>query len=209
MNERRVLDETEIVKLLRAVANTPYDMVIRCALATGMRQGELLGAAWDAIDFERGDLRVVRTLQIVSGEFAVVAPKTSGSLRTIQLSDTTVQLLRRHLDDQSAARLELGDAWEHHDLVFPAERGRYWHRSAFYRGYRELVDASGIARPREVNVHTLRHTAASQWIRAGVDLLTVSRRLGHASPSFTLGVYAHMLTGQQGPAAEALDHLIG
>ena len=59
-----------------------------------------------------------------------------------------------------------------------------------------------------MNVHTLRHTAASQWIRAGVDLLTVSRRLGHASPSFTLGVYAHMLTGQQGPAAEALDHLI-
>ena len=114
------------------------------------------------------------------------------------------QLLRRHLDDQSAARLELGDAWEHHDLVFPAERGRYWHRAVFYQGYRELVDASGIARPREVNVHTLRHTAASQWIRAGVDLLTVSRRLGHASPILHLGrlrTHADRTTGPRGLGA--------
>ena len=207
--ERRALSESEIVELLRVAKNTPYDMVIGFALATGARQAEVLGARWRAIDLERGAFHVTHTLQVIEREFRMVPPKTERSLRTIQLSDTTVQLLRRHLDDQSAARLELGDAWEHHDLVFPAERGRYWHRSAFYRGYRELVDASGIARPREVNVHTLRHTAASQWIRAGVDLLTVSRRLGHASPSFTLGVYAHMLTGQQGPAAEALDHLIG
>ena len=60
-----------------------------------------------------------------------------------------------------------------------------------------------------MNFHTLRHTAASQWILAGVDLLTVSRRLGHSQASFTMDVYGHMLPGQQHQAAEALDHLIG
>jgi len=39
--------------------------------------------------------------------------------------------------------------------------------------------------------------------------LTVSRRLGHGSASFTMDVYGHVLSGQQRTAAEALDHLIG
>ena len=72
-----------------------------------------------------------------------------------------------------------------------------------------MVSESKVERPREVNFHTLRHTAASQWILAGVDLLTVSRRLGHTQASFTMDVYGHMLPGQQYQAAEALDHLLG
>ena len=207
--ERRALDQKEIEVLLRVAKNTPYDMVIGFALATGARQAEVLGATWRAVDLERGTFRVTHTLQVMGREFRMVPPKTERSRRTIELSPTTVQRLREHRAAQNATQLELGEEWEDHDLVFPAERGRYWHRTVFYQGYRELVDASQIEKPREVNFHALRHTAASQWIAAGVDLLTVSRRLGHASASFTLDVYAHMLPGQQGPAAEALDHLIG
>ena len=207
--DRRALNGGEIAELLRVAKSTPYDMVIRFALATGARQAEVLGATWRAIDLERGTFHVTHTLQVVEREFRMVPPKTEHSHRTIELSPTTVQLLLEHRAAQNATQLELGEEWEDHDLVFPAERGRYWHRGTFYQGYRELVDASGIEKPREVNFHTLRHTAASQWIAKGVDLLTVSRRLGHASASFTLDVYAHMLPGQQGPAAEALDHLIG
>ena len=207
--ERRALTESEIEELLRVAKNTPYEMVIGFALATGARQAEVLGATWRAIDLERGTFRVTHTLQVMEREFRMVPPKTDRSRRTIELSPTLVQLLREHRDAQNATRLALGEEWEDHDLVFPAERGRYWHRAVFYSGYRELVDASGIKKPREVNFHALRHTAASQWFAARVDPLTVSRRLGHASASFTMDVYGHMLPGQQGPAAEALDHLIG
>ena len=207
--ERRALDETEIAELLRVAEGTAYDMVVRFALATGARQAELLGAPWDAIDLERGHFRVVRTLQVAGGEFLVVPPKTDRSRRTIELSASTVALLRRHRADQNAVRLRLGAAWEDHGLVFPREHGRYWHRAVFYKGFRKLLDGSKIKAPRDVNFHTLRHTAASQWILAGVELLTVSRRLGHASSSFTMDVYGHMLPGQQNQAAGALDHLIG
>ena len=207
--ERRALDETEIAELLRVAEGTAYDMVIRFALATGARRAELLGATWGTMDLERRAFRVVRTMQYIRGEFLVVPPKTDRSRRTIELSARTVARLRRHRADQNAVRLRLGAAWEDHDLVFPGERGGYWSPFTFYQGFRHLLDGSKIEAPREVNFHTLRHTAASQWIRAGVDLLTVSRRLGHAQASFTMDVYGHMLTGQQGPAAEALDHLIG
>ena len=194
-SERRALSESESEELLRVAKNTPYDMVIGFALATGARQAEVLGATWRAIDLERGTFHVTHTLQVVGGEFRMVPPKTDRSHRTIELSPETVQLLHRHRDEQNAAQLELGEEWEDHDLVFPGERGRYWHRAVFYQGYRELVDASGIEKPREVNFHTLRHTAASQWFKADVDSLTVSRRLGHASESFTLDVYGDELLG--------------
>ena len=60
----------------------------------------------------------------------------------------------------------------------------------------------------DVVQHTLRHTAASMWISEGMDVFSVSRRLGHASPSFTLSVYAHLMEGQDEALACALDALL-
>ena len=163
--EPRALDEQEIKQLLRAAKGTPFAAVIRFALATGVRQGELLGAIWDAIDLERGEFRVVQTLQIVNGEFQILPPKTDRGRRTITLSPETVELLRTHRKQQNAARLKLGLAWKDHGLVFPDDRGGYWERRNFYKGFRRLVERSPIENPEEIMFHSLRHTAASQWIR--------------------------------------------
>ena len=45
-----------------------------------------------------------------------------------------------------------------------------------------------------ISLHSLRHTHASQLITSGMDVLTVSRRLGHTSAAITLAVYGHLLT---------------
>ena len=54
----------------------------------------------------------------------------------------------------------------------------------------------------EVTFHALRHTHASQLIAQGVDIVTISKRLGHAKPSVTLAIYAHMFTSDDRKAAE-------
>ena len=87
------------------------------------------------------------------------------------------------------------------DLAPPEEEGRYM-------GMFNIALFSGIAHPEAVNWHTLRHTAASQWLRHGIDVFTVSRRSGHASAAFTMDTYGHLLKGQQRAAAEALDYLL-
>ena len=102
--ERRALDKEEITELLRVAEGTPYATVIRFALATGAREAEVLGAAWDMVDLEGCTFRVLRTVQYVDGKFQILPPKTQNGLRTIELSETTVQLLRDHRVAQDATR---------------------------------------------------------------------------------------------------------
>lgn len=189
--------------------------------SSGLREGELLAAHWEDLDTEEQTLSVRLTLVYVNGEVSFKEPKSENSLRTVELSASTVELLKTHRAAQNAMRLKLGPAWHDNDLIFPSAIGTPWLPRAFYRGYRDIVTAAGTARetdeenhrtpladPKTVDFHCLRHTAASQWIRHGVDIFTVSRRLGHASASFTMDVYSHLLKGQQKAAAEALDHLL-
>ena len=57
----------------------------------------------------------------------------------------------------------------------------------------------------DVTFHGLRHTHASQLIASGVDIVTISKRLGHAKPSVTLAIYAHMFTSDDRKAAVAIN----
>jgi len=66
-----------------------------------------------------------------------------------------------------------------------------------------------LARPGGVTLHSLRHTHASMWIAAGVDILTVSRRFGHAGPSVTLDVYGHLVHGADDRAAQIMEAAFG
>jgi len=57
----------------------------------------------------------------------------------------------------------------------------------------------------DVTFHALRHTHASQLIDAGADIVTISKRLGHASPNLTLAVYAHLFQRLDDKAAQAIN----
>ena len=207
--EQRVLDVEELDALLRQVGGTAHDVPIRLTLATGLRQGELLALRWEDSDLPRGELTVNRTLQVIPEEgLRFRPPKTRNARRTIELSAKTAALLERHRRSQGQQRLRVGSSWRDGGLVFPSQIGTPWLPRNFYRGYRAHVAEAGIARPETVVWHTLRHTAATHWIKAGVEIHVVSRRLGHASAAFTMDTYGHMLAGMQRRAAEAFDHLI-
>ena len=57
----------------------------------------------------------------------------------------------------------------------------------------------------EITFHSLRHTHVCQLIANGVDIVTISKRLGHAKPSVTLAIYAHMFTTDDSKAAAAIN----
>jgi integrase len=59
-----------------------------------------------------------------------------------------------------------------------------------------------------VTFHALRHTHASALIAAGIDVVTVSRRLGHGSPAITLSVYSHLFRKTDTAAAAAIEKVL-
>jgi integrase len=88
--------------------------------------------------------------------------------------------------------------------VFARPDGAPLHPQAVSDRFDKLVEGSGLPR---IRLHDLRHTHASLALKAGVPVKVVSERLGHASTSFTLDVYSHVLPGMQEDAAETVAAL--
>ena len=101
------------------------------------------------------------------------------------------------------------------ELIFPNSKGGVrLHSNMLNRDYWPLQVAAGVSDPTgETNVegepvmearydfHSLRHAAASTWIKHRVDLRRLTTWLGHASVQITLDTYGHLIKDEQGDAA--------
>ena len=90
--------------------------------------------------------------------------------------------------------------------VFAAADGRHLSPNAITKAWPVAMAAIGMP---AVTLHSLRHTHASVLIASGVDILTISRRLGHSSPTITLSVYGHLIHGTDDRAAQVMDAAFG
>jgi integrase len=193
--EAPVLQLTEIPQMFDAVRGRGYNLypIAVVALGTGMRRGELCALLWQDVNLDAATLRVERSLeQTRKSGLRVKEPKSKRGRRNISLSATVVAELRKHWATQQEQRLSLGLGGSPPDgLVFADWDGSPWAPDRLSDNFSNAMAASGLP---HVTLHTLRHTHASQLIRAGVDILTVSRRLGHATATVTLNVYGHLIT---------------
>ncbi|HEY1653561.1 MAG TPA: tyrosine-type recombinase/integrase [Candidatus Tumulicola sp.] len=57
----------------------------------------------------------------------------------------------------------------------------------------------------KATLHDLRHTAATWMLAAGVDIASVARVLGHATPTTTLSIYAHAMPAAESRAVASID----
>ena len=154
------------------------------------QEGRTLGAAWCDLDLTGGKLRVERSLEQTKAGLRFKAPKTKHGRRTITLAPTTIEILQDHRRRQLEQRLALGHGKQAaDDLVFPNADGDVRSPRSITKDWSMTMQRLGI----RATFHALRHTHASELIRGGVDVLSISRRLGHGSPSITLNVYGHLI----------------
>jgi integrase len=103
-------------------------------------------------------------------------------------------------------RLQLGlGKIEAETLVFSTIEGKPLSPDNLSRDWRRFCASKRLPR---VSFHSLRHTHASVLIASGVDILAVSRRLGHSRAATTLNVYGHVLDGGDEAAAKAIEGLL-
>jgi integrase len=150
-----------------------------------------------------GQLRIERSLETTKTGLRVKAPKTKHGRRTVSIPASTVDELRAHWRAQQEARLAVGlGRGSPDDLIFAMPDGSPLEPDTLSKNW---LRATAIATGRPINLHSFRHLHASSLIASGVDILAVSRRLGHGSPTITLSVYAHLFPGADDKAAQAVE----
>jgi integrase len=206
-HEMTTLSEDQARAFLSAAAGDRLEALYVLALATGMREGEMLALKWRDVDLEQGTLQVRATLQNIGGAFTLAEPKTDKSRRRIALSKTAIEALRQHRVRQAEERLQLGQAWSDMDLVFPNTIGQPIDASNLYKyWFLPLLKKAGLP---PMRFHDLRHTAATLLLGRGINPKIVSEMLGHSQIGITLGLYSHVTPHMQQQAADAMDAALG
>jgi hypothetical protein len=152
------------------------------------------------LDLDGARLSVEQQLVPTRGGVSFGPPKSSRSRRTVALDPETVEALRRHRETQLLERDFAADAYQDGDLVFADELGRPIHPQRLTQWFAEHRKAAGIPNG---TLHTLRHTAATLALTAGVPVHIVAARLGDA-PTEVLKTYAHLLPQSDELAAERI-----
>lgn len=190
------LTATDAKRLMELVEPySTFNTIIKLLLLTGLRSGEALGLTWDKIDFENKTIFVDKTLTYVTGHYFLSTPKTPMSLRKIVIDDATVEMLKKHREEQEKQKQAIGSAWLEPNAVFTSATGHFYDRSLLNTQFRRFMECHPELH--RVTIHGLRHTHASLLILAGENLDAISKHLGHASADITSRVYAHLMSEVQ------------
>lgn len=198
-------DETARLIATCVEANTAVADVVIVAVTTGLRQGELLGLSWNnlSLDAVYPGLEVRNSLtRSHDGGWEVGETKTKQSRRHVDLGVDAVAALRRQKVRQLEHKLRAGSAWRETGLVFSNELGEHLVGWNITGAFHTLTKRSRI---RDCRFHDLRHTAASLWLQAGLNLKTVSEALGHTSIAITADVYGKVSPVQRRELADVMN----
>jgi integrase len=205
--EIEILTEDQVGKVRAGVRGRVIYPLVALGLDTGMRRGELLALRWKDVDLDGARLRVEQSLEQTKGGLRFKSPKTKHGRRGISLPASMVIELRALRLEHQEQRLKLGLGKLPDDALVLGHwtaDGSWGPRSpnAVTKEWEATREAAKLPK---VSLHALRHTHASQLIAAGVDVLTISRRLGHASPTITLNVYGHLFASGDDRAASVIE----
>lgn len=227
--DRRVLTIDEQREVLEHAKGRICEPLVRVALGTGMRAGELQGLTWDDIDFKSREIHVNKTLVYIrdkeSGKycFKFQSPKTKSGIRTIPMQEDVYQALRRQKTQLKEMQIHATN-WNHEpgfeNLVFLNVTGRPRQGMDFRNDLDRIEKAINKERKKQAkeqgkefeviphfHPHSLRHTFATRCFEAGIDAKTVQNYLGHASIAITMDLYTHVTEDKARAEMEKLNRL--
>ena len=187
----------------RAFVTERNAMIIRLAVATGMRRGEIFGLCWDDVDSDNSTINIHQAL--VNGKIAET--KTPYSVRKIRTDKTTMIKLMEWHSHQEQYEEMIPMFKNKNNLVFTNKYGNPIDVDTFRtRHFEKIVAYAGL--PKDLTLHSLRHTFATLLLANGVPANVVCSKLGHSTPYTTMTVYAHVTTDMDQSAVDMMGTLL-
>lgn len=174
-DEMEIWTVAEFENFIKAVDKPISKLGFKILFWTGMRIGELLALTVKDILINENKIDINKSLQRISGEDIITDPKTPRSKRRLEVSDEIMEEIKKYIGM----------------LYCPNENTRLFPflKYVFEKDIKFFAEKAGV---KIIRVHDLRHSHASLLLHAGMDIITVSRRLGHENIETTLKTYSHI-----------------
>lgn len=205
----------ELFVLLNKEENKQIALMVKMALKTGMRKGELLALQWDDVDFNNNLIHVRQSLSYTKDTgYQLKTPKTDDSVRQVAPPSKLMAELKRHIHKKRQEKMYVNELWDNTfgDLVFSTSGvgkenkktlfGKPLHHDSPNRWWNRFLKRNDF---KKIRWHDLRHTAATDLINRQHNIHSISKRLGHSSINITGKIYMHHLNEADQKIADDLD----
>ena len=206
------------VKRFLDVCSGRWRLFFTVALDTGLRRGELIGLCWGDVDLLQRIIYVRRSIGAYDKPGAMgdeerqrLTTKTEASQRLVPILDgaqaALEELYRSARDTSDYAPVFAALERARRPGVKGGPEGRPLSPRMVTRVFRRYADRAGL--PATIRLHDLRHTAITNAIGQGEDILLISAFAGHAKTSTTVDVYGHLMPDRVTEAARRMRSVSG
>lgn len=208
--EHEILTPEECQRFITALCDDRQGALYLLAMATGLRQGELLGLRWDTdVDLEHSRLTVTQQIQLIPDANGVrhptaVVPKSRKGRRNMPIPSFVVEALRRHRELQALIRDAADEQWEEHNLLFPTQHGKPQRADGFRNAWYNALKHAGLE---HLRFHDLRHVYQSMLTHLGIHPYVEMELMGHAGTDVNRR-YTTVYDAAKIDAADRLDALL-
>lgn len=202
--------------------STQFKVFYMLSLFCGFRKGETLALHWDDIDFDRHEISITKSIGKTEQGFDYKEPKNASSVRIVPFPDNIFPLLEEYRKEYDVMKALCGEKWQGDGNLFVRADGKLMGQSTTYQHFvRHLkrynqwigehpkqAEAEGLEELPAIPLHGLRHSCATLLNYLEVNIVDISKYLGHASCSTTMNIYAHSFEAQKRMASRKLDEFL-
>lgn len=206
-HEAECFEIEDIQAIIKAVEHKPlkWKAMTHLFIATGARRGEILGLQWQSVDFKTNQLYLCNNLLYSPEKGVYNTTLKTDENRYVSVPQYVMDILKQWKQEQSQIAYALDDEWEDTNYVFTQENGKPINPDSISCFFKRLETKYHLP---HINPHKFRHSQASILINQGVDIVTVSKRLGHSKTSTTSDIYAHMLRKSDETASDVINSVL-
>lgn len=199
-----------------------YKVFFTLSIFCGLRKGETLALHWDDIHFDTLEISVSKSIGRTEKGFDYKETKTVNAVRKVPFPEKVLSLLEEYKKEYDLLKHQLGNKWRGNGNLFIRSDGSLMGHTTTYqffvnylkrynRWVREhpiQAKAAGLEELPSIPLHGLRHSCATLLNYLDVNIVDISKYLGHANCSTTMNIYAHSFEMQKREASNKLNQFL-